>query len=168
MREKLIHLWDNLEEYLCCGLLATVMTLLMVQVLFRYVGGKSLSWSEELSRFVFLYLVYLAASLATSKNVHIRVTAHIKYLPRWFQVGLLLLVDAICLTFCAIVVYVGVEFIIGMQKRPMMSGAMMLDMRYVFVGVPIAFTLQSIRLLERWWRIATGRSKVVVPSEEVF
>ena len=60
------------------------------------------------------------------------------------------------------------DFIISMSDRPMVSGALMLDMRYVYAAVPIAFTLQAVRLVERWWRIFTKRDPLVVPSEEVF
>lgn len=65
-------------------------------------------------------------------------------------------------------VNVGTDFIISMSDRPMVSGALMLDMRYVYAAVPIAFTLQAVRLVERWWRIFTKRDPLVVPSEEVF
>jgi TRAP-type C4-dicarboxylate transport system permease small subunit len=56
----------------------------------------------------------------------------------------------------------------NMAARPMISGALELDMRYVYFSLPFAFTLQSIRLIERWWRILTKREVLVVPSEEVF
>ena len=82
MREQLASIWKNLEEYICCALLGVIMTLLMMQVCYRYFGGKSIAWSEEVSRFLFLYLVYFAASLAASKNLHIRVTAQLKLLPK--------------------------------------------------------------------------------------
>lgn len=168
MRNKLTILWENLEDYLCCGLLAAIVTLLMAQVLYRYIGGRAITWSEEVSRFLFLYLVYLAASLATAKNLHIRVTAHLKYLPRVLQIGLLLLTDILWLLFCIIIVYQGILFLESMQNRPMISGALMLDMRYVYFAVPFAFSLQAIRLCERWWRIVTKREAITVPSEEVF
>ena len=159
MREQLASIWRDLEEYICCTLLGVIMTLLMMQVCYRYFGGKSIAWSEEVSRFLFLYLVYFAASLAASKNLHIRVTAQLKLLPKLGQMLLLLTTDIIWLIFCH---YRGERrdrtFIIpGMSDRPMVSGALMLDMRYVYAAVPIAFTLQAVRLVERWWRIFTKR-----------
>ncbi len=168
MRKSLTTLWENFEEYICCTLLALIMALLMVQVCYRYFGGKSIAWSEEVCRFFFLYLVYFAASLVTSKNLHIRVTAQLKLLPKRGQFFMLLFTDMIWLLFSTIVVYVGTSFIIGMSTRPMLSGALLLDMRYVYLAVPLAFTFQCIRLIERWWRIFTKRDNLVVPSEEVF
>ena len=119
MREQLASIWKNLEEYICCALLGVIMTLLMMQVCYRYFGGKSIAWSEEVSRFLFLYLVYFAASLAASKNLHIRVTAQLKLLPKLGQMLLLLTTDIIWLIFCIIVVTVGTDFIISMSDRPM-------------------------------------------------
>lgn len=168
MLAKLYKFWDNLEEYLCCVLLTIIVTLLMVQVLFRYVGGHSIAWTEEVCRFAFLYLVYFAASLATHKNAHIRVTAQLKLLPRFMQILLLFTTDVIWLIFTVIVLYVSTDFIIGMSRRPMISGALMLDMRYVDAAVPLAFALQSIRLIERWARILLRKDKIVIPSEEAI
>lgn len=132
--EQLASIWRDLEEYICCTLLGVIMTLLMMQVCYRYFGGKSIAWSEEVSRFLFLYLVYFAASLAASKNLHIRVTAQLKLLPKLGQMLLLLTTDIIWLIFCIIVVNVGTDFIISMSDRPMVSGALMLDMRYALRG----------------------------------
>lgn len=168
MREHMASVWRNLEEYICSALLAVIMTLLMMQVCYRYFGGKSIAWSEEVSRFLFLYLVYFAASLAAAKNLHIRVTAQLKLLPKAGQTALLLTTDLVWLLFCGIVVDVGTDFIISMGSRPMVSGALMLDMRFVYAAVPVAFTLQAVRLVERWWRIFTKRDVLVVPNEEVF
>lgn len=122
MREQLASIWKNLEEYICCALLGVIMTLLMMQVCYRYFGGKSIAWSEEVSRFLFLYLVYFAASLAASKNLHIRVTAQLKLLPKLGQMLLLLTTDIIWLIFCIIVVNVGTDFIISMSDRRWFPG----------------------------------------------
>ena len=54
MREQLASIWRDLEEYICCTLLGVIMTLLMMQVCYRYFGGKSIAWSEEVSRFLVL------------------------------------------------------------------------------------------------------------------
>ena len=168
MKNLLAWLDVHFEDALCGVLLVGIMIMLMAQVVVRFAFGHGLTFSEELCRFSFLYLVYFAASLAASKNLHIRVTAQLKLLPKLGQMLLLLTTDIIWLVFCIIVVNVGTDFIISMSDRPMVSGALMLDMRYVYAAVPIAFTLQAVRLVERWWRIFTKRDPLVVPSEEVF
>jgi TRAP-type C4-dicarboxylate transport system permease small subunit len=168
MRKTLQNIWENLEEYICGFLLMAIVTLLMVQVVLRYGSGKTIAWIEEVTRFAFLYLVYFAASGVAAKNLHIRVTAQLKFLPRFFQAFLLFATDLVWLAFCVVTAKVGYDFVAGMATRPMISGALMLDMRLVYLSLPLAFTLQGIRLVERWWKILTKREPLVIPSEEIF
>lgn len=63
--KRIFHWLDeNLEEFLLViGLIA--MTLIMgVQVFCRYVLGMSLSWSEELTRYIFIWCGFLASATA--------------------------------------------------------------------------------------------------------
>ena len=77
------------------------MIMLMAQVVVRFAFGHGLTFSEELCRFSFLYLVYFAASLVACKGAHIRVTAHTQKLPAPVRVGLLMLADLLWLGFNA-------------------------------------------------------------------
>ena len=63
--KRIFHWLDeNLEEFLLViGLIA--MTLIMgVQVFCRYVLGMSLSWSEELTRYIFIWCGFLSVTTA--------------------------------------------------------------------------------------------------------
>ncbi|MBP3731569.1 MAG: TRAP transporter small permease [Mailhella sp.] len=146
----------NFEDVLCGFLLVSIMSMLMAQVMVRFLFGHGLTVSEELSRFMFLYLVYFASSLVALKGAHIRVTAHTKFLPRGMQLFLLLCSDLLWLGFNAVIIYQGFKLIGSMATKPMLSGAMLLDMRYVFVAVPVAFSLQSFRIAQRWVRHLLG------------
>ncbi|MCG8402868.1 MAG: TRAP transporter small permease [Firmicutes bacterium] len=151
MVKRLTWFFNNLEEVLCGALLCWIMTLLMLQVICRYFLGISIAWAEEVSRFSFLYMVYLGASLGAQKGIHIRVTAHIALLPKKVQSLLLVLTDVIWIVFSIVVVVKGVHLIQDMGQRPMVSGALMLDMRYVYVALPIAFLLMIVRIVQRWY-----------------
>ena len=61
--KKILHWLDeNLEEFLLV-LFLILMTLIMgVQVLSRYILGASLSWSEELTRYLFVWSGFLSVS----------------------------------------------------------------------------------------------------------
>ena len=65
----------NLEKY-CCVVLMSVMTVIIfVQVVARYVFQNSLSWSEELARYIFIWLVYLGISYGCQMRKHIKIDA---------------------------------------------------------------------------------------------
>ncbi|MHB8918134.1 MAG: TRAP transporter small permease [Desulfocucumaceae bacterium] len=151
MVKRIIWFFNNLEEILCGTLLCWIMTLLITQVFYRYFLGRSIAWAEEVSRFSFLYMVYLAASLGAQKGIHIRVTAHIERLPKKAQIFLLAVSDIIWIIFNAVVVFKGFQLVQGMAQKPMISAALMLDMRYVYAALPIAFSLMIFRIIQRWY-----------------
>lgn len=102
--KKIAWIFNNLEDLLCGSLLCWIMSLLMWQVIYRYFFGKSIAWAEEVMRFSFLYMVYIAASLGVQKAIHIRVTAQLEYLPSKVKVALLAITDCIWLVFNAFVI----------------------------------------------------------------
>ena len=81
IRIGLRHLYGNLEQYFCAFLMVLMVFCLGAQVFFRFVLNASLTWSEELSRFAFIWLVYMGAVLGAKERIHIRVTAFHRLLP---------------------------------------------------------------------------------------
>lgn len=167
MKTVLAWLDKHFEDALCGVLLVSIMVMLMAQVIIRILFGHGLTFSEELCRFSFLYLVYFAASLVAAKGAHIRVTAHTQKLPAPARIALLMLADACWLGFNATVIYQGSLLIESMSTRPMVSGSMLLDLRYVYFAVPAGFALQSFRILQRWYRHFYSRLDLVAQHEEV-
>lgn len=166
MKKVLLWLDSHFEDALCGFLLVAIMSMLMAQVVVRFVFGHGLTASEELCRFSFLYLVYFASSLVAYKGAHIRVTAHTSRLPQAMQLALLMGADLLWLAFNCTVIWQGIKLIESMSIRPMISGSMLLDLRYVYVAVPAAFTMQSFRILQRWVRHFTGGASILGEKAE--
>lgn len=164
---RILHWLDkNFEDVICGVLLVGIMTLLMAQVTVRFTIGYGITFSEELSRFMFLYLVYFAASLVACKGAHIRVTAHLKLMPRAVQIVARALSDMLWLGFNAVVLWQGTKLIISMASRPMISGAMLIDMRYVYIALPLAFALICFRMIQRWVRYFRGTVDILNDGQE--
>ena len=53
--------------------LFAIVVVITAQIIWRYVFNNSLSWSEELSRFLFAWLIFVGAALAVRENTHIKV-----------------------------------------------------------------------------------------------
>lgn len=81
--KKILHWLDeNLEEFLLV-LFLILMTLIMgVQVLSRYILGASLSWSEELTRYLFVWSGFLSVSYCSKKCLSIKIEQFVAVFPR--------------------------------------------------------------------------------------
>lgn len=66
---KILKWLDNYLELTVSVFLMSLMTVLIfLQVIMRYVMHNSLSWSEELARYTFVWLIYIAISYGSKLN----------------------------------------------------------------------------------------------------
>lgn len=81
--KKFIHVIDeSLEEILMVLMLAAMTLIMGCQVFSRYILGVSLSWSEEITRYLFIWSAFLSVSLCTRKCISIKVDQFIKMFPK--------------------------------------------------------------------------------------
>ena len=72
--KKIVKVYDNIEEKVLVVSLIVTVLLIFGQVVMRYVFNNSLSWSEELARFIFIWQIWLGTSIGFRKKEHLRIT----------------------------------------------------------------------------------------------
>src|SRR5665648_198612 len=70
---KIANIYNKTEEYFLLTALVISVVLIFYQVVMRYVFNNSSSWTEELSRYLFIWMSWLGTSLSARENKHIRV-----------------------------------------------------------------------------------------------
>ena len=81
--KKIINWIDEyLEEVLLVAALAAMAVIMGVQVFCRYVLGASLSWSEELTRYIFIWAGFLSVSYCTKKCISIKIEQFVALFPK--------------------------------------------------------------------------------------
>ncbi len=68
-------------EYSLCGLLVAIVIITFMQVLFRYVFQWSLAWTEELARYLFVWLASLGAAYAFKTRTHFVIMFAVDKIP---------------------------------------------------------------------------------------
>lgn len=144
----MISVLDNIEGYLCKFFLGFFVILLFVQVVMRVVFQTSLTWSEECSRFAFVWFAFLGASYAARLGAHNRVTFQFKFVPKLLGDISQLVADLIWITFNTVMTFKSIETIKDMLEFPFLSPALDLPMHYIYMLFPIAFTLMTIRIIQ--------------------
>lgn len=151
----------NAERMLANLCLAGLVLVLSLQVAFRYGLGLGLSWSEEVSRFCFVFFVYLSASLAVQKATHLRVGFFVDLAPEVARVWIRLAGDLIWTIFNILVVISGVLLVERMIRFPVYSTSLFLPLAWIYAVIPLAHLLMILRLAERYWRHGLGASAAV-------
>ena len=145
-----IRLLDRyFEEAVCAVLLCILMSFLIIQVVLRYVFHMSLAWNEELTRFAFVWFIYLGASMGVQREGHIRVLTFLALLPGGFlKTAVLLISDLLWFAFMAVVFWFSFDFLKVVVEFPRGSAVLDIPMLYVFMIIPGGFLLMMLRLIQ--------------------
>lgn len=147
--KKLIHWLDeNLEAVLCAAFMSIMTLLIFIQVIMRYVFQNSLSWSEELARYCFVWLIYIGAAYGCKKMQHIKIDAALLLFPKKLRPYVTILGELLILGFAAYILITGtalVNFQILYQKS---SPAMGISMAIVDAAPVAGFALVIIRQIQ--------------------
>ena len=81
-KKMLKWLDENLDEFLMGIFLIGMVLIMGVQVLARYVFGASLSWSEEITRYLFIWSGFISVSYCTKKCISIKIEQFVAIFPR--------------------------------------------------------------------------------------
>lgn len=142
------YLDEHLEPIICVTLLAAMSILIVVQVFFRYVLQNSLSWSEELARYMFIWLIYIGISYGVKMRKHICVDAVYAMMPKKIKPFYGIIGDLCFLAFAVLVVYYGINVMMQVTAQGQLSPAAQMPMGVVYSASWVGMVLTSIRLIQ--------------------
>lgn len=135
--------------------------LVFVNVISRYLFNNSLNWSEEVSRYLMIWITYLGAGLAMREGQHVAIEFVQGLLPPrllpWWRAA----VGLIILGFLAVLTVVGfqfAEFAVG-QRTPVLGWSK----GTIYLAVPIGALVFALHLIAMFRGYI---NKGVIPDEE--
>ncbi|ACA30953.1 TRAP transporter small permease [Histophilus somni] len=113
----------KLLEALVVIILATMSCLVFLNVVLRYGFNSSINITEEVSRYLFVWLAFLGAILAFNENRHVNVTIFIERLSQHQRNFLRLLTDSLMLFCCYLLITGGwIQFQLNLTNMAPISG----------------------------------------------
>ena len=73
-RKSVIAALNKIEEVTIITMFSIMVIVIFAQVIMRYVFNNSLYWSEELGKFLFVWISWLGISLGEREGEHIKIT----------------------------------------------------------------------------------------------
>jgi len=126
----------------------------LAQVVFRYVLSHPLPWSEELARYLMVWVACLAASEAYARGNHVGVTLIVNAVrPKQRKIMILIIHSAVCVLM-GVVVYQG--FKLSLMVGDQLSPAMELSMAWPYLAVPAGAVLIFIQAAALFFKQVAG------------
>ena len=149
---------ENFEKiFLVAGLIA-IICFITLQTFYRYIVSNLLEtagamvWTEEISRYIFIWITYLALCVAIKKRSSIRVDIIYEKLPqRWKEISWIV-VDGCFLLLTLVIAITGWGQIERLSQFPQYTTALRIPYLIPYLILPIGFGLMSLRLLQDMWK----------------
>ena len=73
---------SGLLDYMVAGLFAATIVVVVLQVVSRYLLDNSFTWTEELSRYLFTWIIFLGAALGLRDQSHLKIDFFVAHFPQ--------------------------------------------------------------------------------------
>lgn len=152
---------DYLEETILLILLVLMTCIMGIQIVSRYVFQNSLTWSEELVRYMFVWSAFLGVPFCIKHGLSIKVDQFRNLFPVPLQ-RILMYIDKIIIFLLFLVLFIysfkvvrGATYLSG-QTSP----AMQLPMWTVQISVTVSSLLSMIRSIQNLLNLVRGKIKL--------
>jgi len=146
MMKTFIKIYDELEARVLVASLAITVLIIAAQVVAREFGS-SLTWSEELARYIFIWQIWLGMSIGLKDNKHIQVEMLYQFVKGRPARILKIIVTLLCITMCAALFYFGCKYTQNTMNRNAVSAALRLPMWIVYLALPFSSLVTGLRYL---------------------
>lgn len=120
---KLLNKINSLVEWIVSVMLVIMVIVVFLQVIFRFIIQSSLSWSEEMARYLLVWISFLGASIGVKKKAHIGVEAVTMFLPDKIKKIVALIANLSAMVFFIVIIVWGYKIlsIVSNQVSPAME-----------------------------------------------
>ena len=157
----MLRILDRLEEILVASLLAAATLIIFVAVVHRfgigfhalypYLHDIHLSWAQELSIYMLIWMAKFGAAYGVRTGIHVGVDVLINHLDKSNR-KVVILFGLFCgALFTAIVGTMGAKFVFGLYGTDQTSPDLEIPSWFVYLCIPLGSYLMSFRFMQVMW-----------------
>lgn len=137
---------NHFEEAVCGALFVPMVLIINIEVFRRYVLLSPGAYSEEIARYLFIWMLYLGIALGVKERAHI-ITDVLPKLPRRIDKAINIFATLCFMIFALAMVYFGYQYSYQMYRFKRPTEAMHIPIIYFSSSVGVGFLVTFIRLI---------------------
>jgi TRAP-type C4-dicarboxylate transport system permease small subunit len=155
------------EDWLAFAIFWAMAVAVFLQFFTRYILNDSLAWTEEIARYLLMWLTFVGAAIAMRRGTHIAVEVAFTFLPPPAVRVLSFLVDLLVLGFVALLCWFSVSITQRMHIQTMTVIPWPMSIVYGGIGIGCLLMLwragQRFRAgMKRGWRPDADRTELMI------
>ncbi|MFA6505838.1 MAG: TRAP transporter small permease [Treponemataceae bacterium] len=136
---------SKLEEIFLVTCFSVIAIALFLQIIFRYFLNAPLIWTEELARYLLVWITFFGINYGLRRKKHIEMAYFFDKLPKAAQNAVTVLTQIMILYLMWKIFGATMRFVRAQMNIE--SSAMQINMGLVYVALPIGFITSSISIL---------------------
>ena len=144
MLQRVVSTLRRARELLVMVLMAFLVVVVVASVVFRYVLLSPLSWSEEVGRYLMIWVGFLAASIAIQQGMHVGIDFVLQWVGPGTAAWLRRLARGLTALFLLIVTVYGFVLVVGLWNQ--WSPVLQFRMTWPYLAIPVGSLLMLLEL----------------------
>lgn len=140
---------NKFEEVILVSLLVSMSSILMLQIVARYLFQSSFSWSEELVRYLFIWSTFIGIPYCIKEGSSLKILQFTDLLPQKIQSKLFFINKFILIIFFSILATFGFIVTKGNYLSGQTSPALEIPMWIIYASVFVSSILSILRLIQK-------------------
>jgi TRAP-type transport system small permease protein len=154
MIHTLKDVFNRVVDWSCISAIVLMLGITFYQVITRYIFADPSSWSEELSRYISVWAIFLGAAIAFRSRSHLGVDYFVTLFSKKMQTAMRAGVNIILSATLVFIFIQGIEITLFVKNQ--LSPAMRISMAIPYAAIPTGVLLMFIELL---WDFFVGESQ---------
>lgn len=139
------RLLDRLEELIISFLIAAATLVTFIAVVMRYTTGDGISWAQELTIYMFIWMAKFGAAYGVRTGIHIGVDFVVNAVRPTFKKALLTFSLSLGALFTAIIGFFGVRWVLFIYETGQTSPDLEWPMWVIYLAIPLGSSLMCYR-----------------------
>lgn len=142
---KMINQINTAIKYIVSTMLIFLTILVVLQVTTRFVINVPLAWTEEIAKYLMIYIVFFGSGLAMRNNQHIAIDFMVEILKGKSKVVLEKIILWVCGIFSVFLIYFGSQltFRVIEQSTPTLQ----YSMAWAYAAIPLGALLMLLNII---------------------
>lgn len=139
------HYFIAVNKWALVLLLSAMAVIVFANVSLRYLTNFSITWAEEVARYLMVWMTFIGAGLALRTGGHVAIGNFQEMLGPGAQRVVRGLILCLLLAFFAIMIWMGKDYMDRMRFQ--VTPATRISFSYIYAAMPIGFALLIVHLL---------------------
>lgn len=136
------------------GIVGLIAVILMASVFWRYALNNAIPWSEEISKYLMVWLTFIGAPIALRQYAHINIDLLLKVFPPRGQQAFHFVIHLVIVMTMGIVLWKGIGFAqLGARQ---VASSINISMLWMYISVPIGSALTCLVAVEHCLKSLAG------------